>query len=251
MNLERQSFDRSFEVFLADTDESKKLNYKIRYKVYCEEMGFEDKELFPDQMERDEWDDCSDHFLVRHRYTGEWIGAMRLVHQKNSIFPFQEKCQLEKDIPREQHLFHSVELSRLCVVKEARRRFVMPKLTNCDSGRAQAQENGNVTILNDLKINSRTIMWGLYKAAAIHLAKNDFSHVYTLVTQSLVSYACREGFEIRKVGSTCMHKGERTPYQFSIENVLENPIWEKDYKKDFQHYSVWLEEEERMLRFGS
>ncbi len=36
-------FDDHFEVFLADTRESKEIHYSIRYQVYCEEMGFENK----------------------------------------------------------------------------------------------------------------------------------------------------------------------------------------------------------------
>ena len=251
MDIEQQSFDRSFEVFLADTVESKKLNYKIRYKVYCEEMCFENKEFFPDQMECDEWDAYSDHFLVRHRYSGEWIGAMRLVRQKDSIFPFQEKCLLDEGIREEQHVEHSVELSRLCVVKEARR-FAMPKLVSNSLANAKMpQENNNVTNLNDLKINSRTIMWGLYRAAAVYLKNNNIDYVYTLATQALVSYARKEGFELRKVGSTCEHKGTRTPYQFNIDNVLANPIWLNDYKQGFRLYSKWENQVAFELKFGS
>ena len=68
---QKVSFDSNFEVFLADTLEGKQIHYNLRYQVYCDEMGFEDKDSFPDKMESDEWDDNSVHFIVRHRASGQ------------------------------------------------------------------------------------------------------------------------------------------------------------------------------------
>ena len=98
MITQMHSFDTNFEVFLADTPGSREIHFNLRYQVYCEEMGFEDKDRFPDQMESDEWDDCAVHFLVRHRYTGQWLAAMRLVYHKDSAFPFEEKSRLDEKI---------------------------------------------------------------------------------------------------------------------------------------------------------
>ncbi|MBS3963093.1 MAG: GNAT family N-acetyltransferase, partial [Methylomonas sp.] len=73
--MEKRFFDSNFEVVLADTFESKLINYNIRYQVYCDEMGFEDKDVFPDEIEFDEWDKNSVHFLVRHKSSENWLGG--------------------------------------------------------------------------------------------------------------------------------------------------------------------------------
>jgi len=254
---EKRSFDNSFEVFLADTPESKRKNFEIRYRVYCEELSFEDKDAFPDKMEYDEWDECSDHFIVRHRNSGEWIGAMRLVRHNNAVFPFQEKCSLAEEIAKDQRHIQSIEISRVCVVREARR-FVAADSADYLSDRSQsANENSNVTYLNNLRINSRTIMWGLYRAAAAYSAQNHISHWYFLVARALASCIKREKFEMRQVGSACEHRGERTPYQMSVQEILANPLWLKDYKQDYRLYSKleseakWKREANSRLKYGS
>ena len=58
-------FDQHYEVLLADTPESKAIHYSIRYKVYCEEMGFENKDNFHQKQEVDNYDQHSVHFIVR------------------------------------------------------------------------------------------------------------------------------------------------------------------------------------------
>jgi N-acyl amino acid synthase of PEP-CTERM/exosortase system len=80
-------FDNNFEVFLADTPESKAIHYSIRYQVYCEEMGFENKDNFPLEQEFDEYDSQSTHFIVRTRLTGHWVGAIRMVFNTDHFLP--------------------------------------------------------------------------------------------------------------------------------------------------------------------
>ena len=87
-------FDNYFDVYLANTPEGKEEHYNLRYKVYCEEMGFEEKnDLMPGQ-EQDVWDEHSVHFLIRHRETGQWVGAMRMVFQQDGTLPLKESCSI-------------------------------------------------------------------------------------------------------------------------------------------------------------
>jgi N-acyl amino acid synthase of PEP-CTERM/exosortase system len=115
-------FDKNFEVFLADTPESKAIHYSIRYQVYCEEMGFENKDNFPLEQEFDEYDSQSTHFIVRTRLTGHWVGAIRMVFNTDHFLPIEKHCVLNETINKSDSS-QSVELSRLCLVKEIRRRF--------------------------------------------------------------------------------------------------------------------------------
>lgn len=241
MISEKQSFDSCFEVFLADTPESKQIQYNLRYQVYCDEMGFEDKDKFPDQLESDEWDECSAHFIVRHRYTGHWLGALRLVYPNQFAFPFEDKCTPDERISAKQYL-QSLEISRLCVLREARRfapqKYAPYGLVDEEVG----GEGCNVRYLYSHKNQSRSIMWGLYRAAVVYSAQNDIKQWYILVAPSLAYAVKKEGFQMQQVGSPCDHRGQRIPYLLDVDHILANPLWQKDYKKDFRRYSELADE---------
>ncbi len=83
-------FDDQYEVIVADTPIARHIHHRIRYEVYCLEHGYEDPAQYPDQEERDAWDDHAVHFLVRHRASGEWIAAMRLIRPVGGRLPIQE-----------------------------------------------------------------------------------------------------------------------------------------------------------------
>jgi len=237
---EKHSFDSCFEVFLADTPESKQIHYNLRYQVYCDEMGYEDKDSFPDQMEFDEWDRHSVHFMVRHRYTGQWLGALRLVYQNQSVFPFESKCVTDEPILPEQYK-NSIELSRLCVLREARRFAPRSYGQNGSFGEEAGKETSNIRYLHSLRNQSRSIMWGLIRAAVVYSAQNHLTQMYFLVAPALAYAVKKEGFEMRQVGDACDHRGQRIPYALDVEHILENPLWQKDYKNDFRCYSELTE----------
>lgn len=232
MIRQKLSFDSCFEVFLADTPESKEIHYRLRYQVYCDEMGFEDKERFPDRQETDEWDNDAVHFLVRHKYTGQWLGALRLVRHKDYGFPFQERCNLHEKLSRTGYK-HAIEISRLCVLKEARR--YKPRAYGVDEG------SRNVSFLHDHRNLNRSIMWGLYRAAVVYSAQNDIAHWYILVTPALAYFVNKEGFEMRQIGDPCNHRGQRTPYRLSVNHILKNPLWQQDYRNDYRLYSELMD----------
>lgn len=52
---------------------------QLRYRVYCEERGFEPGE---NGIEQDEFDDNSTHVLVRSRVTGQVYGTVRVIMSK-------------------------------------------------------------------------------------------------------------------------------------------------------------------------
>jgi N-acyl amino acid synthase of PEP-CTERM/exosortase system len=233
---EKQSFDNCFEVFLADTPESRQIHYNLRYQVYCEEMGFEDKTQYPDEMEYDEWDDKAVHFLVRHKLSGHWLGGLRLVFNENGPLPFERHSTSHQHISSPQRKI-SVEMSRLCVIKEARRfsskRFAPYGLPDQEI----AAESDKVRSFYNFKNQTRSMIWGLFKAAVDYSAENNLDYWYFIVAPALAYFIRREGFELSQIGEPCDHKGVRTPYKIAVNNILQNPLWLTDYKNDFFRYS--------------
>lgn len=241
MTQNPHSFDSCFEVFLANTPEAEEIHYRIRYRVYCDEMGFEDKQLFPDGLERDEWDSSAVHFLVRHKFSGEWLGALRLVRPEQRRFPFEEHCTPYRSLPKACYS-RAVEISRLCVVKEARRFALRKNNSQLDF------RPGNVSFLHDYRNLNRSIMWGLYRAATVYSARSGIDDWFILVTPALAYFVNKEGFRMRQIGDACDHRGQRTPYRLSVKHILQNPLWQQDYQQDYRLYSELAET--RAVRYG-
>ena len=79
-----------YEVILADTEESKEIHFKLRYKVFCLEKGYEDAKKFPDEMEKDKYDGHAIHFIVRHKLSRQWVGAFRIIMGRLPKLPIHQ-----------------------------------------------------------------------------------------------------------------------------------------------------------------
>ena len=93
-----------YEVVLANTAESKKIHFNLRYQIYCIEKGFEEAKQFPDELEKDEYDDRAVHFLIKHKADQQWVGTFRLIIDKFHDLPISQHAQIDP--------FHRVEAQK-------------------------------------------------------------------------------------------------------------------------------------------
>ena len=114
-------FDSHFEVLLADTPSSIRINYRIRHQVYCLETGYENPDIHRDGLESDAHDKNAVHFMVRHKATGKYVAAMRLIIGRLDDLPLTRHSQVQRDLI-ELPTASGAEVSRLCVIDEFRRR---------------------------------------------------------------------------------------------------------------------------------
>jgi N-acyl-L-homoserine lactone synthetase len=136
-------FDDKYEVIVADTPAARHIHHRIRYEVYCLEYRFEDPALHPDHEEHDQWDDNAVHFLVRHRASGEWIGAMRLIRPVHGQLPIHEASDMTSAaLPNFDG--RAWELSRTCILGAYRRRGASPSASGASpaSGSTGRAERG-------------------------------------------------------------------------------------------------------------
>jgi N-acyl amino acid synthase of PEP-CTERM/exosortase system len=230
-------FDKHYEVFLADTRESKEINYSIRYQTYCEEMGFENKDDFPREQEFDDHDKHSAHFIVRHKPTGHWVGAMRLIFQNSQSLPIVQYCDIEDQIAKND-TSPAVELSRLCVVKEVRRGLVDIDSPDCDKDESKAIKETYKEQLshNHQKIN-RSIIWGLFNAVTEYCYSNNIETWYFITTTALAKVLRKGGCNMLNIGVPCYHKGKRYPFKKDVVDTYYNETWRKDYKNGYRIFS--------------
>jgi len=225
-------FDNHFEVYLADTEESKKIHYSIRYQVYCEEMGFEKVEDFSERLEIDSDDAKSIHFIVKNKKTNDWVGAMRLIYKDDTLLPIEESCFLDEKI-NSNDLFDAVEISRLCIVKEARsgnppQGKVDETVLNDESGKIKK-------IPTDHKTN-RLIIWGLFHAASEYCYKHNINFCYFMTTSILAKVMSRGGLVLTGIGAPCEHRGQRYPFKIDAFKTYKSEMWASGFSS-YQKYS--------------
>lgn len=223
-------FDQHYEVFLADTLESKEINYSIRYQIYCEEMGFENKDDFPKEQEFDHHDQHSIHFIVRHKLTGHWVGAIRLIFQSEQSLPIMHHCNLQEHIGKND-IMPSVELSRLCVLKEVRRKNLIDFLPD-----SHTYDENKANTANHNRIN-RSIIWGLFNAVTEYCYSNNIETWYFITTTALAKILRKGGCHMLTIGAPCSHNGERYPFKKDVTDTYFNEKWRNDYKKGYRIFS--------------
>ncbi|MDD5581066.1 MAG: PEP-CTERM/exosortase system-associated acyltransferase [Methylobacter sp.] len=228
-------FDKHFEVFLADTPESKKQHYGIRYQVYCEEIGFKNRHHLPIGQEIDKWDEDSVHFIVRARQTGQWIGAMRMVFKNGHPLPLEEHGVIDKTINN-----HAIEVSRLCLVKETERRSPAGNSSRelaCEKDKIKRRDNVIIFRRDKDKEIEHSIIRGLFRAAAIYSQERNIKKWYFLCTHALARIICKEGFNMKRIGESGHYEGERILFEIDLKDFFSNFKNINDVKKTYSHCS--------------
>lgn len=215
-----ESFNKYFNVELATSEEEVQKAQRIRYRVYCEELGYEPIEKFSDGFETDEYDQQSLHILITHKRSGLAAGCVRLV----STSPFQPLLPLEKRFsewldPRSLAMIDPdrstrCEISRLAVDPLFRRRIG-------ESG----SRLGDLHAMDISRIEYRSfslIAEAAFVAAAVLTDLADRTNVFALMEPFLGRLLRRSGIHFVRVGRDINFHGRRAPYFVATESVKQN-----------------------------
>jgi N-acyl amino acid synthase of PEP-CTERM/exosortase system len=218
-----KSFQEYFTVEFAQTAEQKSKVYGVRYRVYCDEFGYESVDRFPNQEESDEFDDFSLHCLIMHTNSGLPAGCVRLV-------PVYDDNGVAHDLPLEQHCRDSLdqeyidslnldrhtvcEISRLAVDRLFRRR-TGEELTRF----------GKLEGLDCSKLEQRTfslIAVAAFLAATAMTDINGKTNVFAMMEPFLPRLMHRSGIDFQKSGFDTDYRGIRAPYFIQTQSALVN-----------------------------
>lgn len=216
-------FTQYFSLKLADTEALRREVFKIRYQVYCEELPFEDKRLYPNKMESDEFDAYSDHLLLVHKSSGLYAGTVRLV-QPSASAP-SERLPLEKFAS---HAFNP-ELLDLEALR-SKQRSEVSRLAVSEKFRRRAGEqsvpfttDGVEILFTDAELrNFPYITVSLYLGvAAVFILKNqDCSMV--MMEPRLARRVARLGIMWQPAGEAIEYHGLRAPFFITPQILLDN-----------------------------
>lgn len=221
------AYQKYFEIVIADTPELKETVYQVRYKVLCQEQripGF-DGDDYPNQLEKDDFDDRSIHALLKHKTSGKFIGTVRLVladaRSPEKPFPVESYADLnleylkEKKIPR----LYTAEISRALVVKEFQRRKGDLLYQDTEEKKADGQSDSlNKPRERRVSANiSLILMAAVVQMSVKHGAENWLS----FINPSLNRLLGKSGMDFVPIGPLVECHGIRQPFFARMTDVLD------------------------------
>jgi len=213
----REGFRSRFEVVPAVSEGLVEQVYRVRHRVYCEELGFE--AVRPDSRERDEYDGHAIHLLLRKAGVGAPVGCARLVRtdplDPAAPLPFEKFCaaSLDRTIVDPAMLPRSTvaEVSRLAVMSEFRRR-------RGEARQAAPLSEGDF----GTETNPRFpyVLVSLYLGIVAIASLHGIESLFMLTEPRLAGHFARLGVNVRQIGSPIEHRGLRIPSMMSVSGIV-------------------------------
>lgn len=218
-NSVAQSFNKYFDIRLANTEALKKIVYKIRYDVYCAELGWEKN--CPVDVERDIFDEHSVYCLLEHRRTQKFAGCIRLIMaSKKHQLPFEMNCKAAIDLdiidPSKFKRLKIGEISRLAVPAYYRKR------TNDEIDSFCSEEEAQGRVAKHTHEERRyfpNIAVGLYLSSLAYADLLGIEYVFVMMEPRLNRHLRRYGIVFNKGGKQVDYHGLRGLFYFDMENL--------------------------------
>jgi len=216
------SFDEYFDMVPADSAALKESVYRLRYQVFCLETGFEDTEEHPTGLEFDEFDERSEHYLIKHRRTGVYAATTRLImadkNDPDATFPIERHCRLTRtdlleSVPRE----CLGEVSRFCVSGYFKRR-------SGEQGTIAGigpQKNQYYHASEDERRTWPHITLALIACLNRINLSHGTTHLYALMEPSLIRLLNAMGIAFLPIGPLTNYHGLRQPCLIKVPDYLE------------------------------
>lgn len=211
-NISREAlevFEEQFIVEIVHSERQLEEAYRLRYRTYCVERGYEASTT---GLEIDEFDRRARHVLLRHRQSGVAVGTVRLVlpdpGAPHNSLPMQRVC--------EAYHLHPLPVSSTAEIS----RFAVPK-------RSRDVESASSTLMR------LGLMRGLLKMSR----ELGLTHWCAVMERSLLRLLKSTAMHFHPVGPLVEHHGLRQPSYANIESVLvrinseQAAIW--DYVTEF------------------
>ncbi len=216
-----KNFERYFRVAIATDPQQLDQIHHVRYRVYCEEFGFEPIERCPNARESDAFDAQSTHCLITHVPSGSPAGCVRMVptpsgHPEQPL-PFERNCRnsMDRALLRRMACDRTTicEISRLAVDRDFRRR----------PGEHETRFGTPKHLLAFSPEEKRTLPFiavSAYLAATAITAHTGKTNVFAMMEPFLPRLLARTGIRFTRVGDDIDYHGIRAPYFIRTQTAL-------------------------------
>jgi N-acyl amino acid synthase of PEP-CTERM/exosortase system len=222
-------FQEYFTIELATAPVQMEKIYGIRYRVYCEEFGYEPADHFPNKQETDSFDVHSVHALVTHKSSGRAAGCVRAVEvSADTQMPMEVYCSDSLDAALMKSLAADrgtiCEISRLAVDAAFRRR-----------PGENISRFGEITSLDCTKREQRTFSLIAVATLLAGFAIADLlgrPNTFAMMEPFLPRLLGRSGMKGIRVGEDTNYHGVRAGYFNTTEVVVAGmpAEWRELYK---------------------
>lgn len=194
--------------------------YRLRYEVYCRECNFIDGQNFKNELEVDEYDDCSMH-IGAYNLGNEIIGTVRLVQPKpDQPYPFETHCKVfdEFDYPERSE---AAEISRLVVRRSYRRRRgdSMEGVSKDFVEKGEAASIKPVVDPHHRSSSSPLLLLGMYRELYRYSKQNDIRFWYAAMERSLAKSLEKMGFKFIPIGPETDYYGKVMPFIVDLQEL--------------------------------
>ncbi|MBV2129470.1 PEP-CTERM/exosortase system-associated acyltransferase [Arsukibacterium indicum] len=228
--LNLSDFSDFFQASQAISHQQKNSVYRLRHKVYCEELNFEPPR--PSGLEQDEFDRRALHCSLADASSGEVAGTVRLIHCEQEPGPlpieqyfagrFTAPNLMPACFPRQQ----VCEISRLAVAAKFRRRI------------KDAAAKDLPALSSSSRPFNRYIAIGLYLMATAMCLEKGYYHGFVTIEPSLARILQRIGINFNQIGEAIDFNGKRAPYYLDARQVVTN--LQPEYRELMQRLSSQL-----------
>ncbi|MCC5882148.1 MAG: PEP-CTERM/exosortase system-associated acyltransferase [Halomonas sp.] len=213
-----QQLDEDFVFKLASSEKDRQRVYRLRYKVYCQEIGYNPPYNDNSALELDIYDENALHCMLEHRKSGIVAGCFRLVlpapEAMNSAIrlPLQEyggRSLTHTTLHPDLLPFHEIcEISRFATAREFRNRPI----------NNETLDEGSITY--EFSPEERrvfpllTIVLFLATHALVDLVERR--HIFAMMASRLPRLLAMSGFRFTRIGEAIELHGKRNA--FYIDN---------------------------------
>lgn len=209
-----EQFMDEFRFKLARSAQDKERVYRLRYDIYCEELGYEKPSDPLKKLEYDIHDQNSIHCLIEHRRTGVIAGCVRLVIPAPSSPPPLNQLPLQSygyqslthprlhpdKLPPDSYY----EISRLAV-----NRLFRSRIKHSD---APGVSDNPIVFTNEERRIFPLLVSGLFLAGYALGRLSGKIQVFAMMEPRLPRLLAMSGFHFTKVGETIDFHGRRSAY---------------------------------------
>jgi N-acyl amino acid synthase of PEP-CTERM/exosortase system len=207
--------------------------YRLRYKVYIEEWGFERPEDHPKGIECDAFDEYSSHYAAIRQDDGLLIGTVRVIRYSESGFPILHHSAIDRDMSGFD-LLKAGEISRLAICKEFRQR-VSDKIMF--EGHDVSRLREDPALVERRRID-RDIVLGLYRCVYQECMEEGLTHILAVMANGLQFLLKRAGLVFEPIGPEVDYHGKRTPYIGDVRTMLSQiAAWNPELYRCFLQVS--------------
>lgn len=198
---------------VATTPEEKERVYRLRYNVYCQEIGYQPESFCQKSLELDTHDRHSIHCYLEHRSSGLAAGCLRLVlpdpdtSDSEGLLPLQEYGGSSLNHPRIQPSLlpkHEIcEISRFAIARVFRNKAINNETLQKESHHLFSDED------------RKTFPWiiiSLFLATYSLVGLTGRRHVFAMMESRLPRLLAMSGFNFQKVGEPIEMYGQRSAH---------------------------------------